>query len=226
MRSDGQALRTDEVTRQTILPRGDAAYARRHAWPAQVRRAVWASLACRTAVLGGHVHACPEGHLERIWYNACRHRMGPRCAWGQTERWLARQKARLLACEHDQLIFTRPHALNDLGLANVAVMTPLLFARVHETLFALLGDATDLGGTPGSIATLPTWSQTLVLHPPVPCLVTGGGLPAAGQWVAVRHGFLLPRRVVMAVFRGELRAAIHQGMRHGQLTPPAGRRRH
>jgi Putative transposase len=64
-----------------------------------------------------------------------------------------------------------------------------------------------------------------VLHPHVHGLVTGGGLHAAGPWVAVRHGFLWPVRVVMAVFRGTLRAAIHQGMPHGRLTPPAGRSR-
>jgi hypothetical protein len=32
-------------------------------------------------------------------------------------------------------------------------------------------------------------------------------------------------RVVMALFRGKLRAAIHQGLQHGQLTPPAGKSR-
>jgi hypothetical protein len=225
MSRDGQALRTDKVTLQMILQRGYAAYERRHALPTHVRRAVWAILACRTAVLGGHVHACPEGHLERIWDNSRRHRMCPQCAWVQTERWLARQRARLLACEHYHVIFTMPHELTELWLANVAVMTQLLFASVHETLFELLGDAKYLGGKPGIIATLHTWSQTLVLHPHVHCLVTGGGLHAAGQWVAVRNGFLLPMRVVMAVFRGKLRAAIHQGMQHGQLTPPAGRSR-
>jgi hypothetical protein len=204
---------------------GYAAYERGHALPTHVRRAVWAILACRTAVLGGHVQACPEGHIERIWYNSCRHRMCPQCAWVQTERWLARQKARLLACEHYHVIFTMPHELTELWLANVAVMTQLLFASVHETLFELLGDAQYLGGKPGIIATLHTWSQTLVLHPHVHCLVTGGGLQTAGQWVAVRNGYLLPMRVVMAVFRGKLRAAIHQGMQHGQLTPPAGRSR-
>jgi Transposase zinc-binding domain/Putative transposase len=208
MRSDGQALRTDEVTRQTILPRGDAAYARRHAWPAQVRRAVWASLACRTAVLGGHVQACPAGHIERIWYNSCRHRMCPQCAWAQTERWLARQKARLLACEHYHVIFTMPHELSDLWLANIEGMSQLLFSSVHHTLLELLGDRKYLGAKPGIIATLHTWSQTLLLHPHIHCLVTGGGLNETGQWVAVRHGFLLPMRVIMALFRGKLLAAI------------------
>jgi hypothetical protein len=46
------------------------------------------------------------------------------------------------------------------------------------------------------------------LHPHLHCLVTGGGRTAAGTWVAVRNGFLLPMRVVMAVFRGKLVAAV------------------
>ena len=207
------------------LQRGYAAYERSHALPDHVRRAVWAILACRTALLGGHVQACPEGHVERIWYNSCRHRMCPQCAWLQVERWLVRQKARLLACEHYHVIFTIPHELNDLWLANVEAMTRLLFASVHDTLFELLSDAKYLGAKPGIIATLHTWTRTLLLHPHIHCLVTGGGLTAAGQWLAVRNGFLLPMGVVMAVFRGKLRAAIRQGLVQGTLALPEGRSR-
>ena len=217
-------MRTDKITLQTILQLGYAAYERNHQLPDYVRRAVWAILACRTAVLGGHVQACPEGHVEQVWYNSCRHRMCPQYAWVQTERWLAKQKARLLACEHYHVIFTMPHELNALWLANVEAMSRLLFASVHETLCELLGDAKYLGATPGIIATLHTWSQRLILHPHIHCLVTGGGLNAAGQWVAVRNGFLLPMRVVMAVFRGKLRAAIRQGVARGTLALPAGKR--
>jgi len=130
---DGEPLSADRITLQTILHMGYAAYERNHRLPACVRRAVWAVLACRTARLGGHVHTCPDGHVERVWYNSCRHRMCPPCAWVQVERWLAKQKGRLLACEHDQVIFTIPHALNDLWLANVDVMSRLLFASVHDT---------------------------------------------------------------------------------------------
>jgi hypothetical protein len=225
MRGDGQPLGTDKLTLQTMLQRGYAAYERSHRLPDYVRRAVWAILACRTARLGGHIQACPDGHVERVWYNSCRHRMCPQCAWVQIERWLARQRSRLLACEHYHVIFTMPHELNDLWLANVAVMTQLLFASVHDTLFTLLGDAKYLGARPGIIATLHTWSQTLLLHPHIHCLVTGGGLSAAGEWVAVRNGFLLPMAVVMALFRGKLRAAIREGIAQGQLTLPEGKSR-
>jgi hypothetical protein len=225
MSSDGHALQTDKLTLQGILQLGYAAYARRHAVPPHVRRAVWAILACRTALLGGHVQACPDGHVERIWYNSCRHRLCPQCAWVQVERWLTKQKARLLVCEHYHVIFTMPHELNDLWLANVEGMSQLLFSSVHHTLLELLGDRKYLGAKPGIIATLHTWSQTLLLHPHIHCLVTGGGLHETGQWVAVRHGFLLPMRVVMALFRGKLRAAIRPGLPSGPRTPPPGKRR-
>ena len=216
---------TDKLTRQTSLQRGYAAYERSHALPDHVRRAVWAILACRTARLGGHVQACPEGHVERIWDNACRHRLCPQCAWLQVERWLVRQQARLWACEHDHVIFTIPHALNDLWLANVEAMTRRLCASVHDTLVELLSDARYLGAKPGSMATLHTWPRTLLLHPHLHCLVTGGGLTAAGQGLAVRNGVLLPLGVVMAVLRGKLRAAIRQGVVQGTLALPEGRSR-
>jgi hypothetical protein len=175
---------------------------------------------CRTAALGGHIQACPDGHIARVWYNSCRHRICPQCAYLQTERWLAIQRARLLACDHYHVIFTLPHELNPLWLANVPVMTTLLFQVVRATLVTLLADPKYLGAQPGIIAALHTWSQTLGLHPHLHCLVTGGGLTVAGQWVAVRNGFLLPARVVMAVFRGKMVSAIRQAWEHGDVVLP------
>jgi hypothetical protein len=142
----------------------------------------------------------------------------------QIERWLARQQARLLACDHYHVIFTLPHDLNALWLANVEVLSRLLFHAARETLFELLGDANYLGARPGVIAALHTWSQTLVLHPHLHCLVTGGGLSPQGQWVAVRNGFLLPARVVMAVFRGKMVAGLRRAWERGELALPEGLR--
>jgi hypothetical protein len=212
------------VTLQQIFQDAYPAYEQTHPLPAHVRRAARAIMQCRTAVLGGHLQACPDGHMARIWYNSCRHRSCPQCAYLQTERWLAFQRARLLACDHYHVIFTLPHDLNPLWLANVAVMTTLLFQAVRDTLGTLLADPKYLGAQPGIIAALHTWSQTLVLHPHVHCLVTGGGLTPEGQWKAVRHGFLLPVRVVMAVFRGKLLAMIRQALAREDLALPEGMR--
>jgi Putative transposase/Transposase zinc-binding domain len=213
-----------QVTIQQILQEGYAAFAQSHKLPGYVRKAVWALMACRTAVLGGHVQGGPDGHVKRVWYNSCRHRLCPQCAGLQSERWLVQQQSRLLACEHFHVIFTMPDELRGLWLANVRAMTTLWFATVRETLCELLIDAKYLGARPGILATLHTWSQTLVLHPHVHCLVTGGGLSDTGEWRAVRNGFLLPVRVVMAGFRGKLLAALDTAVRGGQLILPAGMR--
>jgi hypothetical protein len=212
------------VPLQTIFQDAFPAYEQTHPLPAHVRRAARAIMQCRTAALGGHIQACPDGHVARIWYNSCRHRSCPQCASLQTERWLAVQRARLLACDHYHAIFTLPHALNPLWLANVPGMTTLLFQAVRATLVELLAAPKYLGAQPGMIAALHTWRQTLVLHPHVHCLVTGGGRTPDGQWKAVRNGFLLPVRVVMAVFRGKLLAAIRQALARAELALPEGMR--
>jgi hypothetical protein len=225
MSRDGPTLCPEKITLPTILPRGDERSARTHALPDDVRRAVWAILTCRTALRGGPVQGCPAGPIERIWYNSCGHRLCPPWAWLQIERWLARQKSRLLACEHDHVICILPHERNDLWLVNVTVMTQRLCASVHATLVALLGDAKYLGAKPGVIAPLHTWRPTRLLHRHIHALVTGGGLKSAGQWGAVWHGLLGPMRIVMAVVRGKLLASIRQEVELGRLTPPQGKRR-
>jgi hypothetical protein len=212
------------VTLQTIFQDAFPAYEQTHLLPTHVRRAARAIMQCRTAALGGHVQACPDGHMARIWYNSCRHRACPQCASLQTERWLACQQARLLACDHYHVIFTLPHDLNPLWLTNVPMMTTLLFQAVHDTLCTLLADPTYLGAQPGIIAALHTWSQTLVLHPHVHCLVTGGGRTPDGHWKAVRNGFLLPARVVMAVFRGKMLGALRQAFARDALVLPEAMR--
>src|SRR3989449_10150310 len=210
------------ITLQDIFCEGYPDSERTHALPAHVRRAARAIMQCRTAALGGHVQACPDGHIARVWYNACRHRSCPQCASLQTERWLTLQQARLLACDHSHVIFTLPHDLNPLWLANVPVMTTLLLQAVRDTLGTLLADLKYLGAQPGILVALHTWSQTLVLHPHVHGLVTGGGLSPDGRWVAVRNGFLLPARVGMAVCRGKMLAAIRQALAREALALPEG----
>jgi hypothetical protein len=204
---------------QHLLDAHYPAFEQTHPLPAHVREAVHCLRSCRTAALGGHVQACPEGHGERVWYNSCRHRFCPQCTQLQIAQWLERQQARLLACDHYHVIFTFPSELNALWLANVRELANLLFHAAWATLSELLGDPKYLGATPGMLAALHTWGQTLVLHPHLHCLVTGGGV-VGDTWKAVRNGYLVPARVVMPVFRGKLLAALHQALDRGQLSLP------
>ena len=102
-------------------------------------------------------------------------------------------------------------------------MANLLFCCAYDTLFELLGDPKYLGAKPGIIASLHTWTKTLLLHPHIHCLVTGGGL-IDGKWIACKNDFLLPFRVVRDLFRGTVRAAVLEALEAGELILPEGTR--
>ena len=116
-----------DATIQQIFIIGFAAYEQTHRLADHIRYAGWCILSCRTSILGGHKQSCPDGHFHRIWYNSCKHRMCPICAFTQIVRWLEKQKARLLACDHFHVIFTLPEELRFLWQFNPRLMTNLLF---------------------------------------------------------------------------------------------------
>ena len=174
---------------------------------------------CRSAVLGGHVQRCPNGHEQRIWYNSCRHRACPQCNGLSRERWLSRIQARLIDCAHHHLIFTIDHQLNVLWRLNTALMMNALFATVRDTLGELLGDPRYLGAQPGMVLALHTWGRSLSLHPHIHALVSDGGWDGE-RWVAPRRSHFLPARVVMTLFRGKFLAELARLHRGGQLRLP------
>ena len=187
-------------TIQSILLEHYPAYEQTHPLTKAVRDAVHAMTSCRTAALGGHTQVCPEGHHTQVWYNSCRHRACPQCAFLQTAHWLEAQKARLLDCDHYHAIFTIPHDLNDLWRINVRTMADLLFQAVRRELMEMMADPRYLGAGPGIIMALHTRGQTVNLHPHIHCPITGGGLRDA-EWRAVKNGFLLPVVLLMERFR-------------------------
>ena len=189
-----------------------------------MRKAAWNILNCRTFVLGGHRQVCPDGHFERNHYNSCKHRICPQCAFLQIQKWLSKQTERLLACDHYHVILTIPHELNPLWRLNAKIMANLLFRCAYDTLFELLGDPKYLGARPGIMASLHTWTKTLLLHPHVHCLVTGGGITQNRKWVQCKNDYLLPYRVVRDLFRGKVCHAINKALDQNKLVLPEGTR--
>jgi hypothetical protein len=208
------------ATIQSIMRLGWESYQRFHRFPKHVLSAVSALLSCRTAALGGHVQGCPDGHFQRHWYNSCKHRLCPQCAYILIERWLQKQKARLFGTDHYHVIFTMPHELNDIWLWNVKVMTELLFRAVRDTLFDFIEDEKHVGGVPGMIASLHTWSQTLILHPHIHCLITCGGLDGSGAWRKPKRDTFLPYKAVMIKYRGKFLDYIDIAVREGEVRLP------
>lgn len=170
--------------------------------------------------MGGHRQVCPEGHYEQLRYNSCRHRSCPRCARRDSEAWLDRQRDLLLPCEHFHVVFTVPSELRLLWRWNPKLSGDLLFEVAREVLFGLLADPGHSGARPGVVMALHTWGRTLVYHPHVHCLVTGGGITPEGRWKSSRRGYLLPVRVMQKVYRGCLLRRLEARLRAGEWELP------
>jgi len=205
---------------QEIFQKHFEGYRKTRKLPLRVLKAAAAIARCRTAALGGHVQRCPEGHVERVWYNSCKHRACPVCAFLEIKKWVRRQIGRLLNCDYYHTIFTIPWELNGLWAYNRKRFTNLLFAAAWETLKELLADPKYLGALPGVLASFHSWAQTLWVHPHLHLLVTGGGMTPGGRWVGLKDEFLLPSRVVSAKFRGKFLAFLRQAVEKQKLTLP------
>jgi hypothetical protein len=122
-------------------------------------------------------------------------------------------------------VFTAPDKLNVFWQYNRALFSQLFFSSVRETLSELLEDMKYQGGTPGMLAALHTWGQLLQTHLHVHVLVTAGGLDAKGEWRLPKKKCLLPRKVVMTLFRGKLRAKLRRAAERDELVLPPGWRK-
>jgi Putative transposase/Transposase zinc-binding domain len=187
-----------------------------------VAKACRAILACRTSALGGHARKCENGHVQGVWYNACRNRACPRCSYSRVKRWLERQVKTLLGCAHHHIIFTVPHELNVLWLLNYPVLGELLFASARASLFELAWDPRYLGAVPGAILALHTWGQQLALHPHVHCLVSAGGVNGEDQWIASWRKWFLPAEPLKRLFRAKYLYGLRGLARSGRLRLPDG----
>lgn len=190
-----------------------------HRIPLHMHRAAWQLSKCRTAAMGGHIQGCPEGHATRVVFHSCKHRLCPQCNTLPTERWLLKMRSRLIDCAHHHLIFTVPHELHDLWRYNRAGMMQALFSSVADTLKTLCRDARYLDSMPGFILALHTWGRSLQLHPHIHCLISDGGLKN-NEWRRPNGSCFLPARVVMALFRGKLLAALRVALDEGTLRLP------
>ena len=208
-----------DPTLQMVFVLGFESYRQTHNLPSYILKAAYYIIKCRTAMMGGHAQVCPDGHYEKNHYNSCKHRMCPLCAYIKVQQWLDKQKARILACDHYHVVFTIPHESNSLWCYNKKIMKAILMSSAKETVFELLGDKKYLGAVPGIIGALHTWTKTLLLHPHVHFLVTGGGLKD-GKWIALTSGFLFPVRVACNLFRGKFRAAVLKALSKGNLVLP------
>jgi hypothetical protein len=202
----------------TIVRTHGAAVRRQQVLSREQRQALHALAVCRTPALGGAVDVCTACGLERPAYHSCRNRHCPKCQSLAQARWISQRMVRVLDVDYFHVVFTLPAALRPLALAQRRRVFALLLRAALQTLLVLGRDPQRLGAELGITAVLHTWTRELEFHPHVHCIVTAGGLSLDGRrWVRARQRHLFPVRVLAALFRGKLLAALRRASQRGEL---------
>jgi len=191
---------------------------------AQQRQVASSIMSCRTATLGGHVRECDRGcGFREISYNSCRDRHCPKCQGLERVRWQEARAEDLLPVPYFHLVFTIPSALHDIFIVHPRVAHGLLFSAVAETLKEVAANPKNLGAEIGMTAVLHTWTQTLLYHPHIHCIVPGGGVdPTGHRWISAKENFFLAVRILSTVFRAKLLAGLRSAVACGQIKSSPG----
>jgi hypothetical protein len=183
--------------------------------------------ACRTAILGGSLYQCDDCGALAYRYHSCRNRHCPTCQDDRAQRWLDRTRTRLLPCDHYLVTFTLPSELRAIARMHQRVVYAVLLREAAATVQTLTADRRWVGGTPGILAVLHTWSRTLEYHPHAHLLVTAGGLaPDGTAWInPAQPQFLVPGYMLSAIFRAKMRDALTRAGLAGAVDPRVWDRR-
>jgi hypothetical protein len=177
---------------------------------------------CRTAILGGHTQQCDHCGYEKPAYNSCRNRHCPKCQSTAKQKWLNARSAELLPCGYFHLVFTLPHGLNALIMANKVLLLGALFSQASNVLQQFAKDPQwRLQGRIGILTVLHTWSQTLMDHFHLHCLVPAGVLhPDKNRWIATRSKYLFGAKSLAKAFKHRYIRALQAVYEAGQLQFP------
>ena len=177
---------------------------------------------CRTAALGGHLDQCSRCGRQAISFNSCRNRHCGKCQTNARDQWLRDREKELLNVSYVHVVFTLPHQLSPLTLANKRVLYDLLLRASAATLLEIAADPKHLGAEIGFMSVLHTWGQNVLHHPHAHCVIPAGGLSLDHQhWIHPRYAFFLPVKVLSRVFRGKFTAGLKKAFRRRQLTFPS-----
>ncbi len=184
------------------------------------RRAVADIIACRTEALGGQQWCCNHcGALLHV-FHSCRNRACPKCHAEQTQAWLEQRREEMLPVPYFHVTVTVPEELRAVLRRHQIDGYGALIKAAAEAIIVLARDPRWVGGTVGVLAVLHTWTQRLIFHPHVHCLVTGGGLSEDGAaWHPAGKTFLFPKTALATLARARFRDAFARLCPDADLPP-------
>ena len=176
---------------------------------------------CRTIRCGFNLEVCTECGHRKIHYNSCGNRNCSICNGLDREVWIDQRASEVIDAAYYHAVFTVPHELNPLFLANRKQLFSLFHKCVGETIVELARDEKYLGAVPGIIQVLHTWNQKLLFHPHIHAVISGGGLTEKGTLKTLKQDtFFIAESVLASKFRGKFLACLEQMYRSGDLVLP------
>src|SRR3954453_15107030 len=95
--------------------------------------------------------------------------------------------SRVAAGPYFHVVFTLPAPAAEIAFHNKRVVYAILFRAAADALRDIAATPRPLGAEIGPLAVLHCWGQALQHHPPLHCIIPGGGLsPDQTRWVACR----------------------------------------
>ena len=184
------------------------------------RRAIADIIACRTEALGGQQWCCNHcGALLHV-FHSCRNRACPKCHAEQTQAWLEQRREEMLPVPYFHVTVTVPEQLRAALRRHQIDGYGALMKAAAAAIIVLARDPRWVGGTVGVLAVLHTWTQRLIFHPHVHCLVTGGGLSDDGAlWHPAGKTFLFPKTALATLARARFRDAFARLCPAADLPP-------
>lgn len=183
--------------------------------PIQHWKTINALLCCGTNALGVHTYHCNDCGKDHSAPHSCRNRHCPNCQRATATEWLTAQCANILPVPYFHVVFTLPHVLNPLIAQNQKAIYKLFFNTVSATLLEF--GRNRFNAQIGFTMVLHTWSQTMLDHYHLHCVVPGGGLTANGEWKSSGSSFLFPVQALSVVFQAKFRDGLRKLYDSGEL---------
>ena len=158
-------------------------------------------ISCQTSNMGSHKLSCDCGH-EKIVHNSCRNRHCPICGNFKKEMWVQKQQESVIPSHYFHLVFTLPSELRSLVYFNQKSLYGLMYNATSKTLLDL--SKSQFGVIPGFSLILHTWSQTLMFHPHLHCILAGGGLSLdQSHFKSFKKKYFLPIKMLSRVYKAK-----------------------
>ena len=197
----------------------ESSYLATHGLSTDQRKALRAIRNCRTPALGGHRDSCDQCGRERILWNSCRNRHCPQCQYATSQKWLDARLDEVLPVGYFHVVFTIPEQLRIVAAYNAKFVYDLILRSAGRALLEV--GRTKLGVQLGVITILHTWTQLLMFHPHVHCVVPAGGFSLDGErWVNTSQSYLLSWKALSRRFRTLVVEELRQAWRLGEISLP------